>query len=1160
MCGICAVLCKPGALKPPSLEDLLDHIGGLFQYSGKQGSREDAQVSMQKVREQTSLWVRPEGFLALFADQQAAVRIEDGIDRLEAWRRRLENFLDNAAKISQEERERIHELIIAARDTVWQLREDLLGNIPRVEALMPGKDRSKDSAWHHAWALNLILNNIDRLEVRGRDSAGVAAYIRFPSAKARTAFLSKGGRKKELKERSANPAFSHLSAVAPPDASDTLLFAFKVAEEVGEMGQNVRFLRESISRDALFQAALQEPGIGMQAMGHTRWASNGVISLPNTHPVDSTRLAAAKIAEGSQGALVAALNGDIDNFQELFKKYVEARDFTVDPGITTDAKIIPLVVDAHLKETGNLEEAFARAFDEFEGSMAICLMAADRPGEFICAQKGSGQGMFLGLAGDTQCVASEMYGLVELTPYYMKARGERAENGRTLGETFLLRNLDRGGVQLLPGNEPIDKDRILTAEITTRDINRGRFPRFLLKEISESVLSVEKTIRGKVRFDKNEKDAHTLLDETVLPKALIEKMKAGKIRRIIPTGQGTAAVAAQGIAHLLEVNLKAANIEVSPMKATELSGHYLHDDMSDCLVVAVSQSGTTTDTNRTVDLVKERGAFVVGIVNRRNSDLVYKSHGVLYTSDGRDIEMSVASTKAFYAQNVAGEILALALAEALGLLAPKERVRKLKLLLELPKVMERVLRLSSRIEEIANETALRRRYWAVVGTGASKIAADEIRIKLSELCYKAIAVDYLEDKKHIDLSSEPMILVCASGLPASSVSDVVKEVAIFKAHQSLPIVVADEKEKRFDPYAAYLIQVPKYDGELSYLLPTMVGHLFGYYAASVFDGNADRMKRLRTSLVREMERGDGELMGTELWKMLGRNNEITSGALEVQTIMDSGELNSGLEVGTATKLSSLLDFLLGLVPLDAFPLRFKQPGTVGNLLASLVSHLSEAINELCRPIDAIKHQAKTVTVGISRQVEKVVEGALWSFIRELDLDASHIAASHANTLSALEPLVAEVEGVTLYKVEGLTPMGKPLYASTICVEQKINCSLEITSRCETPKRLAGTKWGVVADGKVFLGKGLKDDRRILIVPLVGQRAMGRLILFHLALEKKGDLAQRDAALKSMPDRYKQILIAYTEATHKEWDPALLEKADNEQLFFADPRKFVKTIQ
>ncbi len=57
-----------------------------------------------------------------------------------------------------------------------------------------------------------------------------------------------------------------------------------------------------------------------------------------------------------------------------------------------------------------------------------------------------------------------------------------------------------------------------------------------------------------------------------------------------------------------------------------------------------------------------------------------------------------------------------------------------------------------------------KRYWAIVGNGANRIAAQELRIKLSELCYKSIACDATEDKKHIDLSSEPLILVCAAGL------------------------------------------------------------------------------------------------------------------------------------------------------------------------------------------------------------------------------------------------------------------------------------------------------------------------------------------------------------------------------------------------------------
>jgi glucosamine--fructose-6-phosphate aminotransferase (isomerizing) len=56
-----------------------------------------------------------------------------------------------------------------------------------------------------------------------------------------------------------------------------------------------------------------------------------------------------------------------------------------------------------------------------------------------------------------------------------------------------------------------------------------------------------------------------------------------------------------------------------------------------------------------------------------------------------------------------------------------------------------------------------------------------VRIKLSELCYKSIACDVTEDKKHIDLSSEPLILVCAAGLVGGTADDVGKEVAIYRA-------------------------------------------------------------------------------------------------------------------------------------------------------------------------------------------------------------------------------------------------------------------------------------------------------------------------------------------------------------------------------------------
>ncbi|MEY4248264.1 MAG: putative glucosamine-6-phosphate synthase, partial [Actinomycetota bacterium] len=210
---------------------------------------------------------------------------------------------------------------------------------------------------------------------------------------------------------------------------------------------------------------------------------------------------------------------------------------------------------------------------------------------------------------------------------------------------------------------PISSNEIVTAEVTTRDIDRGDAPHFLLKEISEAPESFRKTLRGKIV----ERDGvlHASLGVKTLPTSIIEQLASGAIRKVRVIGQGTAAIAGRSCATVLD-ELCAGGLDVDPITATELSGFHLQLDMSDTLIIAVSQSGTTTDTNRTVDLARSRGASVLAIVNRRGSDLCDKADGVLFTSDGRDVEMSVASTKAFYAQVAAGVLLACAVSVAAG--------------------------------------------------------------------------------------------------------------------------------------------------------------------------------------------------------------------------------------------------------------------------------------------------------------------------------------------------------------------------------------------------------------------------------------------------------------------------------------------------------------
>ena len=76
----------------------------------------------------------------------------------------------------------------------------------------------------------------------------------------------------------------------------------------------------------------------------------------------------------------------------------------------------------------------------------------------------------------------------------------------------------------------------------------------------------------------------------------------GSIPRVVVIGQGTAAVAGQSLVGVAHARSADDAVRVEAVLATELSGFGLRDDMSDTLVVAISQSGTTTDTNRTVDL------------------------------------------------------------------------------------------------------------------------------------------------------------------------------------------------------------------------------------------------------------------------------------------------------------------------------------------------------------------------------------------------------------------------------------------------------------------------------------------------------------------------------------------------------------------------------
>jgi glucosamine--fructose-6-phosphate aminotransferase (isomerizing) len=1110
MCGIVGVVRRRATRVVPDATALVHDLDRALAHGVGEGDLVGSLDAIAVVVEGVDAALRGvPGVRSLLGDPQAALLVEDRVEQLTARLDHLERDLDErlGGALAPAELERVNAALVRARDAVWAVGHDRLRTAREVAALA-GADPSVAAleAFH---SVQVALSAIDRLEVRGRDSAGLHLLVRHHGLD-----LDEPAIGRLVDARAADPLFGSGSVRA---FDDQLAFVYKAAAEIGELGDNTAVLRAAIRDDALLHLALAHDTAEVMVLGHTRWASVGIISEANAHPLNHEEL------DGDDRPyVVGALNGDVDNHADL--KALEG--LQVPAEITTDAKVIPALVARRIEASATVEDAFRTTVSELAGSMGIAAQTAAAPDRLLLSLRGSGQALYVGVVEDAYVVASEPYGLVEETPDFLRMDGETPADperaAATRGQVVVLdasRAGTLGGIERIAFDGtplPVHDDELQHAEITTRDIDRGDFPHFLLKEISQAPASFRKTLRGKLA----ERDGHltVVLGAETLPDALRVRLRDGSIRRVVVIGQGTAAIAGQSLAAVLS-GLVDEQVRAEAMVATEFSGFQLRDDMRDTLVVAISQSGTTTDTNRTSDLARARGAAVVAIVNRRNSDLVDKSDGVLYTSDGRDVEMAVPSTKAFYAQIAAGSLLAVALANELGTPDPAVVHQLLDALRALPDAMTRVLDLQPVIAGIAQRHAVSRRYWAVVGNGRNRIAAAEVRVKASELCYKSIAFDATEDKKHIDLSSEPLVVVCAAGLQGSNADDVAKEIAIYRAHRAAPIVIATEGESRFHA-ALETIAVPAVHPDVAFVLSAMAGHLFGYEAALAIDTSARPLREIRAAVQAVVSRAGTD----DLLVRLGPAIEAP-----VASFLDGvrvGAYDGHLEAGTAVRIASLLRYATGMLPLDVYQMEHGAVGTPSRVVEDLTAALTAGIEELTRPVDAIKHQAKTVTVGISRSDEELLQVALAREVLAAGAARDALSYRALRTLVALDPAVEQVTGFTRYRVEGDVAGDD----ATIHVVDRGGISVDLRSRTDDDPRLLGTKHRVATTREVWVARGRRDGRTMVIVPEVKDNVTVGMTLLHarFAAHVPADVAR--TVLQGYQGRYGALRDAVTETT------------------------------
>ena len=334
--------------------------------------------------------------------------------------------------------------------------------------------------------------------------------------------------------------------------------------------------------------------------------------------------------------------------------------------------------------------------------------------------------------------------------------------------------------------------------------------------------------------------------------------------------------------------------------------------------------------------------------------------------------MSVASTKAFYAQIAAGYLLAFALADEARRRSTPERPHELlDALRDLPDAMRAVL---GRRAAIADDRAAPRAPAAATGpssaTAPNPIAARELRIKLSELCYKSIACDVTEDKKHIDLSSEPLILVCAAGL------DGLERRRRRQGGRDLPRAQgrADRDRRRgrraASPPRSRRSRCPRCTRDLDFVL--------------VDDGRPPlrlrgraRHRRVGPAAARgpRRDRGGGDRPRRVRTRCSTGSRTTIEPACRVASSTACARASTTARSRPAPRCGSrrCCGTRPGTLPLDSYEIEHGKVGTPSTVVEDLTAALTAAIEELTRPVDAIKHQAKTVTVGISRSDETLLQ-------------------------------------------------------------------------------------------------------------------------------------------------------------------------------------------
>ncbi|MFZ3237185.1 MAG: glutamine--fructose-6-phosphate transaminase (isomerizing) [Stellaceae bacterium] len=548
----------------------------------------------------------------------------------------------------------------------------------------------------------------------------------------------------------------------------------------------------------------REPVQGAIGIGHTRWATHGMPTETNAHPIATERVAVVH-------------NGIIENFQAL-RAELTSRGYAFQT--ETDTEAVAILATYFLDQGLPPREAVAKTLGCLEGAFALAFLFAGEHDLLIGARRGSP--LAIGYGDGEMFLGSDALALAPLT----RRITYLDEGDWAVVTSQKVTIFDSGNTEV---ERPVRESAASGALI-----GKGNYRHFMQKEIFEQPAVIGDTINALVN------PATRTVHLPELPFAL------SKVERVTIIACGTSWHAALVAKYWLE---RIARIAVEVDIASEF--RYRAPAMPrGGAAIFISQSGETADTLAALRYARTQAQHIIAVVNQPESSIARGADIVLPTLAGPEI--GVASTKAFTTQLAVLGALTIAMARARGAITHEREAELVGHLTEIPSRASEILNHDERLREIA-QTIAEARDVLYLGRGSAFPLALEGALKLKEISYVHAEGYAAGEMKHgpialIDESVPVIVLAPNDDLFEKTLGNV-EEVM---ARGGKVVMISDAAGvARLGDRLAYGVAVPSCDPFVAPLLYAIPIQLLAYHTAVIKGTDVDQPRNLAKSVTVE---------------------------------------------------------------------------------------------------------------------------------------------------------------------------------------------------------------------------------------------------------------------------------------------------------------------